>query len=798
MLADIRYALRGLRGSPGFALAAILSLALGIGANTAIFSLVNAVLLRRLPVRDADRLVVFAFSAPTAERYGANNIGQAIYKQIRDKNTSLEGFAAITGSSVALSDGDGAERVDGSAVSANFFQTLGVSAVIGRVPTPEDGDQVCVISYELWMRRFHRDPGVAGRKILIDGQPVTVLGVTPKEFHGVRQGSQTDVSYPLAMAGPRMAVRAFGRLKTGVTAAQAQAELDALYHQIQKTRQPGILAGIADTKVILEPGSQGFSGLREQYGRPLLMLMVVVGLVLLIACANIANLLMARASGRTREIAVRMALGAGRSRLVRQVIMESALLTTFGVAAGVALAYWTDRALIALTPSQWGGSALIVEVRPDWRVLLFTLGSAILVSLLSALGPAFQSTRPELSGALKGDVSVRGPGRFSLMSALVVVQVAFSMVLLIGAGLFLRSLRNLRSIDPGFDPERLIVLTIDGTRSGYPVARVQRLFEEITERAKGLPGVVSVSPGYVSPLSGDFSIGGIRVPGYVPQPNETDAIAFTFVGPEYFRTLGAPLMAGRPFDERDGPDNKVAIVNQKTAAHYWPGESAVGKHLHIGGIDGECEVVGVVKDEKTESLREDAQAIVYFPFRLNFRSFMALHVRVAGNTSPVMSALLREVRALDRTIPVRDVTTMAAQLDRTILLDRLMATLTAIFGGLGAVLAAVGLYGVMAFTVAARTRESGIRMALGADRGRVMRKVIGESAMLTAGGIGVGVAGALWASRAAASFLYGLSATDPGTYAVLAIALGLVALAAAWIPARRASMVDPMVALRYE
>ena len=796
MLADIRYAVRGFYRSPGFAIVAVLSLALGIGANTAIFSLINAILLRTLPVRDADRLVVFTLKTPGP--FDGNNISQAIYGQIRDKNSSLEGFAAITGSFVALSDGEGLERVDGSAVSVNFFQTLGLNAMIGRVPTAEDGDQVCVISYPLWLRRFHGDTSVIGRKILIEGKPLTVIGVTPRKFLSIKQGFQTDVSYPLAMAGSRLGVQTFGRLKSGVSLAQAQAELDALYHQIQT--RPADAAKLADTRVVLQQGSHGFSNLRREYGTPLMMLMAIVGLVLLIACANIANLLMARTSGRAKEIAVRLALGAGRGRLVRQMVVETMVLTTFGAAVGMVLAYWTDRALAALAPPWPGGSALIVDVNPEWRVFLFTLGVSIAVSLLSASGPAIQSTRPDLAPALKGEAGVRAPGRLSLTNALVVTQVAVSLVLLIGAGLFLRSLHNLRLIDPGFNPEHLIVLTIDAQRSGYPPAKRQRVFEDIVERARGLPGVISSSPGVISPLSGGFMIGGIRVPGYILQASESDEIAFTFVGADYFKTLGTPLVAGRVFTDQDDAANKVAIVNEKTAAHYWPSESAIGKHVKIGigSVDGDCEIVGVVKDEKTGSLRENPQTIVYLPFRLSFVPFMALHVRAAGSTGPAISALMRDVRLLDRNVLVRDVTTMAAQVDRSIALDRLMASLTGVFGLLAVVLAAVGLYGVMAFTVAARTREIGIRMALGADRARVLGQVLRESAVLTIMGIALGVPAALWASRAVGSFLYGLSATDPWTYGVLAIVLVGIALSAAWIPARLAADVDPMVALRYE
>jgi predicted permease len=656
MLADIRYAIRGFYRSPGFAFAAVLSLALGIGANTAIFSLVNAILLRTLPVREADRLVIFTLKTPTPARFGGSNISQAIYGQIRDKNTALEAFAAITGSYVALSDGEGSERVDGSAVSVNFFQTLGLNATIGRVPTPEDGDQVCVISYPLWLRRFHGDTSVIGRKILIDGKPLTVMGVTPQKFLSIYQGYQTDVSYPLALAGPRAGVQTFGRLKSGVSLTQAQAGLDALYHQIQT--RPADAAKLADTRVVLQQGSHGFSQLRSQYGTPLVMLMAIVGLVLLIACANIANLLMARTSRRAKEIAVRLALGAGRGRLVRQIVVETMVLTTFGAALGMVLAYWTDRALAVLAPPQPGGSALIVDVSPEWRVFLFTLGVAIAVSLLSASGPAIRSTRPDLAPALKGEVGVRAPGRLSPTNALVVTQVAVSLVLLIGAGLFLRSLHNLRLIDPGFNPEHLIVLTIDAQRSGYPPAKRQRLFDEIVERARALPGMVSISPGVISPLSGDFMMGGIRVAGYVPQPNESNEIAFTFVGPDYFKTLGTPLVAGRVFTDQDDAANKFAIVNEKTAAHYWPSENPIGKHVKIGigGVDGDCEIVGVVKNEKTDSLREAPLGIVYLPFRLSFLPFMALHVRTAGSAAPAISALMREVRSLDRNVLVRDAT----------------------------------------------------------------------------------------------------------------------------------------------
>jgi predicted permease len=802
MLADLRYALRGLYRSPAFASVAVLSLALGIGANTAIFSLVNAILLRTLPVRDPSRLVIFTLSSP--DRFAGSAISPALYQEIAAQNSVLEGFGAVAGAPITVAGGS-AERVNGLLVSGNFFEILGVSAVIGRVLTPEDdripdSPAVCVLSYGLWQRTFAGDRNVIGRKVQMNGQPFTILGVTRKEFTGLNQGLQTDVYAPRMAVGMSQYVNfleTFGRLKPTVSLAQAQASLDVLYHQLE-TRQPRSVK-LSDIKIVLQPGSQGFSRLRAQYEQPLLILMVVVALVLLIACANVTNLLMARASGRAKEIAVRLALGARRSQLVQQLLVESMLVTICGAALGMVLAHWVDRALVALAPQRIGDGALMVDVNPDWRVFLFTFGIALVVSLLSGIGPAILSTHPDVAPALKGEAGMRIARRFSFTNALVVAQVALSLVLLIGAGLFLRSLHNLKSVDPGFDPGQLVVLTIEPGINGYSQAQSQSFFETLMERARHLPGVVASSPGVISPLSGDFSITGISVTGYQPQPNERPIISTNWVGPQYFKTLSTPLVAGRVFTEQDSGVNKVAIVNEKAAKHFWPHESPIGKHAFIGGRDrNEYEIVGVVKDVKSESLREEARATVYLSFRQNPRPRIALHVRVVGKTAPVISALIRESHALDPNMPVFNATTMEAQLDRTIGLDRLMAALTALFGLLAVVLAAVGLYGVMAFAVSARTREIGIRMALGAGQARVLWQVMRKSAVLTAIGIALGVPGALWASRGVGTFLYGLSATDPLTYAVLAFVLVGVALSAAWIPARRAARVDPLAALRYD
>jgi predicted permease len=804
MLTDTRYALRGFIRSPAFVLVTVLSLALGIGANTAIFSLLNAVLLRTLPVLDPSRLVIFTLNTP--DRFIGSAISATAYEKIRDNNAVLDGFAAVTGALTPMSERGSVENVSGELVSGNFFQTLGVSAMLGRILLPEDdripdSPAVCVLSYRLWQQRFGANPDVIGRKIQIRGQPFTILGVTPQGFTGFAQGAKTDLFIPRNSAGMSQSagfLRTFGRLKPGVSIAQAQASLDVLYHQFER---PGLKPGgkRSDVKIILEPGNRGFVQLVSQYERPLLMLMGVVAFVLIIACANITNILMARASCRSKEIAVRLAVGARRTRLIRQLLVESSLLTMVGAALGLALAYWMDRALLALAPQEVGGRALTVDVNPDWHVLLFTLTVASAVSILCGILPAIQSTRPDVISALKGQATVRVPRHFSSTNGLVVLQVGISLMLLISAGLFLRSLHNLKSIDPGFDPEHLVLLTIDTSFSGYSEAASQTLFVHLLERARNLPGIVSVSPGQISPLSGRFSFMLFTVPGYVPQPNERPGIATNWIGPEYFKTLNTALVAGRTFTEQDGQANKVAIVNERTAEHFWPQQNAIGKHIIIRSRErDDCEIIGVVKDVKSESLREDAQPTVYLPFRQNQRAFMTLHVRVTGATTPVISALMREVRTLDRSLPILNVTTMSAQLDRTIALDRLMAMLTAVFGVFGVLLAAVGLYGVMAFVVAGRTREIGIRMALGAGPSRVLGQVLTESIVLTASGIALGTLGALWVARLVGSFLYGLKATDPWTYATVWFLLAGIALSAAWIPARRAALVDPVVALRHD
>ncbi len=761
----------------------------------------NAVLIRTLPVREPNRLVLFTVDRPNgSSRY---MIPRTIYRQLRDKNSVLEGFAAATFPPITLSGDGTAERVSGMLVSGTFFETLGLDAVLGRVITPDDdrmpvSPAVCVISYGLWQRRFGEDPDVIGREVRVNTRPFTVIGVTPKEFLGLSEDLRLDISIPLTAAGmsdyATYPVRTFGRLKQEVSRSQAQASLDILYRQIAPESASGELS---DLKVGLRQGGQGFSGLRTQYEKPLLILMAMVGLVLLIACANVANLFLARTTGRTREIAIRLAVGATRVRLAGQLLAENTLLAICGGALGIALAYWTDTALLAMAPRQIGGGELILDVSPDWRVLLFTLAVAILVSILCGIAPALQSARMDPGLALKGASGLRAPGRLSFNDALVVGQVALSLMLLIGAGLFLRSLHNLKSVDLGLNPEHLVVLTLDPGTSGYSGTASNQLAERLVERARSMPGVVAASPGFISPLSGGIALTHIRVPG--SRPHKPESYDVNWIGSDYFKVLGTPVLAGRMFTQHDGLTNRVAIVNEKAARYFWPDESPIGKHAMIGWEQGDDhEIVGVVKDVKSESLRKDAEAAVYLPFPQNTRPHFVLHVRVAGGTEAMISALLREVRTLAPDVPAFEATTMAAQIGRTMMLDRLMVVLTVLFGLLAIIVAAVGLFSVMAFAVATRKREIGIRMALGADYSQVFGQVMLEGVVLITIGLALGVPIALWASRFAASFLYGLSATDPVTYIVVAVVLAGIALIATWMPARRAAKLDPMVASRHE
>jgi predicted permease len=717
-------------------------------------------------------------------------IPRAVYRDIRDQNVVFENFAAITFPPVSIG-GDKAERLNGLLVSGNFFETLGIRPLLGRAITPaDDHSAVCVIGYGLWQRRFASDPAIVGKTITVSGRPFTVIEITPKDFFGLSENSELQISIPLDAPEMRQfdefPVEGIGRLRNGITLRQAQASLDPLYRRLVHT----------NVKVQLQPGNQGLSRLRRQYERPLWLLMAVAGLVLAIASANVANLLMARGAKRAKEIAIRVALGAGRARLVRDLLAESLLLSLCGALAGVAVAWLAERALLALAPKPSLGGPINLNTSPDWMVLAFALCVAVAVSMLCGIAPAIRFAWAVPAPVLKGSAGIRAPGRMSLANALVVAQIALSLVLLVGAGLFLKSLRNVRLANTGLNPDGLLVMTLD---SGYEMPRIQNFFAEVVSAARRTPGVISASPAFISPLSGGFAITHFSVPGHLPRPGEADSININWVGTDYFRTIGAILLAGREFTDHDGPSRNVAVVNEKAAREFWAGRNPIGKRALLGWdtLDAYA-IVGVVKDVKNESVRDPAKPSVYVPFSHNHRAHMTLHVRAAGPAAPVFSALVREVHALNPDMPTFDVMTASAQIDNALALDRMLALLTTLFGILAGVVATAGLYGIMAFTVAAKRRDIGIRMALGADRSNVLRQVLLESAALVWIGIALGIPAALWAGRFATSFLYDLSASDPITYAVFSLFLSAIALAAAWIPARRAATVDPMVVLRYE
>ena len=800
-LGDLGFASRTLCKSPGFTFTVITLLALGIGASIAIFNLMNAILIRTLPVPEPSRLVLF--TVDKSDGTSQYMIPQTVFRELHDKNSVLEGFAAATFPPLTLS-GDGiTERVNGMLVSGTFFETLGVDAILGRVLNPDDdrmpiSSAVCVISYGLWQRRFGKSPDVIGRQIQVNTHSFTVIGVTPMEFRGLSEDSRLSISIPLTAAGmsnfSSFPVRTFGRLKPGVSRSQAQASLDILYRQIA----PETPSGEAnDRRVGLRQGGQGFSGLRVQYEKPLLILMAMVGLVLLIVCANVTNLLLMRNLARARETAIRLAVGATRMRLARQLLTEHTLLTVSGAAIGCVLAYWTDKALVALAPLQVSGGELILDVGPDWRMLLYMFVLAALVCILCSIGPALQSARLDLGPSLNQAMGSYTPRHLSASRALVVTQVALSLILLIGAGLFLRSLNNLKRVDLGLNPDHLVMLTLDPGTSGYSGVESNQLAERLVERARSMPGIVAASPGFVRPLSSDIAFTRVSVPGY--EPSEPVSFDVNWIGPDYFRVLDTPVLTGRAFSSDDGRSNKVAIVNEQAARFLWPGQSPIGKHAMIGWEQGEDhEIVGMVRDVKSKSPREDAEAAVYLPFRQNTRPHFVLHVRLAGTTESTVPALLREIRALAPDVPAFKVTTMAEQLERVLMLDRLMVLLTWLLGLLSVVVAAAGLYGVIAFDVLTRKREFGIRMALGASHSQVLGQVVRGGMVLVVIGLAIGVPSALWASRFAASFLYGLSPADPATYIAIAIVLAGISLSAIWIPAYRAARAEPMVALRYE
>jgi predicted permease len=812
---DVRYALRMLRRSPGFTTVAVLSLALGIGANTAIFSLLDAVLLKMLPIQKPEELEVIGLRG----RQGGAAFSYPAFRHLRDHNEVFAGMFARTTVPVTVVTTGSSERATAELVSGTFFSILGARPVLGRLFTNEDdrtplAHPVAVLSYNFWQRSLGRDPNAVGKTIRIDNHPFNVVGVTQRGFFGVEVGSSPDIWVPMMMqpqifsSQPGFDDPHWGwldivaRRKPGIGEATAQAGLDVTFQQMLQDAEIASFYGKTlesrDVHIGLLPGGKGMSRLREQFESPLVILMAVVGIVLLIACANIANLLLARASARSKEIGVRLALGAGRIRLLRQLLTESLLLGLLGGALGLVLALWGTRLLLTFLPG--GRVPLSLEIAVDARLLCFGFAISILTGILFGLVPALQATKSGVTPALKNERSTPAQSlfRFGFGKLLVVAQVALSLMLLVGAGLFIRTLQNVKAIDAGVRVENVLLASMDPALNGYTPPQVKSFYQQILERIKALPGVNSVGFAQAPLLSGNYSMVGLRVPGR-PDPPHGRTILVNDITPNFLETAGIAIVAGRDFRRNDTPTSPaVAIINEAAARYFFGDESPVGKHARVGRQD--VEIVGVAKDSKYRSVREETPRTAFLDFDQEQRpnSDRTLYVRTARDPIQTAAAVRHEVQALDKDLPLFNVKTFARQRDESLAEERLVATLSGFFSSLALLLACIGLYGVMAYGVVRRTREIGIRMSLGAQRPTMLWMMFRETLLLVFVGIAIGIPAVLGVARLIRNQLFGVTPTDAGTLAVATLILLGVALLAGYIPALRAARVDPMVALRYE
>jgi predicted permease len=805
---DVRYALRGMRRAPGFTAVAVLSLALGIGANTAIFSLINTLMLRMLPVEHPGQLVELLFKAPGQDHFNA--FSWQSYEHYREHNHVFSGLIASAGTPFAV-HGDGLEPeiVHGGYVTANYFQVLGVNPALGRLIGPEDGRaespaNVAVVSWSYWKSRFNLDRAIVGRRIAAGDVPVTIIGVTPREFVGLEPATRQDIWLPLTPHHPSYATTArywlklAARLKPGVSIEQARAEMSVLWQwTIADEFKTNGDRSVRDWKMEVQPAGAGLSHLRDQYEKPALLLMGVVALLLLIACTNVASLLLTRGAARQREMALRVSLGAGRFRLLRQGLTESLLLAAAGGLLGTLLAYLGTGALVRIIAS--GRERIELQVRPDWVVLLFTAGVALLTGVLFGLAPAWRASGCAPAASLR-DAGRAGETRLRRRfgECLVVTQVAFSVALLSGASLFVRHLSNLEHLDLGFRRDHVLLVDLNPANSGYDRERLSRAYQELLGRLEAIPGVRSATICAIVPTSGVGAMRTAAVEGYQAKPGERRFLSENWVAPKYFETLGIPLVTGRYFSFQDQGRARVAIVNRTLVRYFFGNENPIGRHITFDGDDQPFEIVGVVGDTKSTDMREPTLRFVYFNMFQSGRNFSHFALRTSVDPAAVAGEARRVVRASLKSVPVEGVTTMAEQVDASIVPERLMAMLSGLFGALGAVLAAIGLYGLLSYTVARRTNEIGIRMALGATESAMSRMVLADALGMVSAGLAIGAPLALWGKSFAASLIQDLPAKSGVPIVFGAVAMMAVALVAAYVPARRAARVEPVEALRYD
>jgi predicted permease len=819
-LQDLRYGARLLLKSPGFTLVAALSLALGIGANTTIFTLINAVLLHPLPVEDPSQLVSVWTSDERNAGNGAFGFLQTSalnYRDYRDKNEVFSGLAAHQGIPLSISGGTGdPQQVFGEIVTGNFFDVLGAKPIIGRGFRPEEDRTpgaalVTVLGYGEWQKRFGGDPGLVGRTITLNGQAFTVIGIMPKEFKGTNAIGAPALwvpymTYPQTTSGffresidsrRALVFNMTGRLKSGVTLKQAEAHLKTIGTQLAR-EYPNDNQGRNVTLIPLAQATVN-PGFRNNIVMAGGLLMTIVGLVLLIACANVANLLLARASVRQKEIAVRLSLGASRSRLIMQLLTEGTLLALLGGAVGLLVAYWAQDLLWSFRPPFLQADA--IDLHPDLRVLLFTIGISLVTGVIFGLAPAIQASRPDLVVELKERSGApAGSNRiFSLRNCLVAAQVALSLIALIGAGLFLRSMQNAQRTNPGFDADHLASISFDLGAQGYTEERGRQFQRTVLERAASVPGVSGATLAGSVPL---FN-GGFARTVFLEGQDTTDRrsgklVQIDVVGPKFLETFGIPLMRGRAFSESDQPNTPaVVIVNETMAKRFWPDQDAVGKRFKFFGQNYFSLVVGVAKDSKYNFIGEGPTPYIYQPLSQAYQPQVSLIVK-AAQPSSVLGTVRAEVQQLNRNLPLTGIFTLPEIFDQALWAPKMGASLLAIFAALSLLLAVIGIYGVMAYSVSQRTRELGIRMALGASRRDVVRMVVWQGLRLTLMGVAIGLVASFFATRLITTMLFDVSATDAVTFIIVPLVLAAAALGASYLPALRATRIDPMVALRYE